>query len=593
MASNRIRGITIEIAGDTTNLQKSLKGVDSSLKQTEDRLKDVNKLLKLDPKNTELLRQKNELLSKAVEDTNKKLAEEKIALEQLKAGEQTEVTIQQQKDLEREIIATTQSLEGYKKQLKQTEVSLEDVGKVAETVANKTKGLSTAAAALGTALIGNAYAAGLAADDLNTLSKQTGFSVEELQKMQYASDLIDVSMDSMTGSIKKLTKQMSSGSKAFETLGVEVYDSNGNMRDAVTVWYESLEALSQVSNETERDALAMEIFGKSAADLSGIVDDGGQALKEMGAEAEGLGLILSQDSVDAANEFNDAVDRMKARSSAAFLEMGMSLADTLVPAIEGLLDVVTKVVTWFGNLDGASQVIILVMAGLIASIAPLASTIATVIQTVTTLHTALTALSIPAGPIALTVAAIAGAIAIGVALYKNWDTIKQKGVELWQSITGTFEDIKKSISEKIEAAKNTVHDAIEKIKSFFKFDWELPKLKLPHFRTEGKFSWSLKNGLSLPSISVDWYKKAMQNGMILNSPTIFGYQNGRLLGAGEAGSETVVGTNSLMNMIQNAVGANAGVTINIIGANKDGRQLATEIEQELTDRIMRRKAVFG
>ena len=587
MASNRIKGITIEIGGDTSNLQKSLKGVDSSLKQTEDRLKDVNKLLKLDPKNTELLRQKNELLSKAVEDTNKKLAEEKIALEQLKAGEQTEVTIQQQKDLEREIIATTQSLEGYKKQLKQTEVSLEDVGKVAETVANKTKGLSTAAAALGTALIGNAYAAGLAADDLNTLSKQTGFSVEELQKMQYASDLIDVSMDSMTGSIKKLTKQMSSGSKAFETLGVEVYDSNGNMRDAVTVWYESIEALSQVSNETERDALAMEIFGKSAADLSGIVDDGGQALKEMGAEAEDLGLILSQDSVDSANQFNDAVDRMKARSSAAFFEMGASLADTLVPAIEGLLDVVTKVVTWFGNLDGASQTIILVMAGLIASIAPLATTIATVINTVTTLHTALEALSIPKGPIGLTVAAIAAAIAIGVLLYKNWDTIKAKAGELWDSISTTFDNIKSTIKDKIEAAKDFVHDAIEKIKSFFKFDWELPKLKLPHFRTEGKFSWSLKNGLSLPSISVDWYKKAMQNGMILNSPTIFGYQNGRLLGAGEAGSETVVGTNSLMNMIQNAVGSGMTVNMTVNGSGVSANELADIVIDKLTAKIQR------
>ena len=587
MASNRIKGITIEIGGDTSNLKKSLKGVDSSLKQTEARLKDVNKLLKLDPKNTELLRQKNELLSKAVEDTNKKLAEEKIALEQLKAGEQTEKTIQQQKDLEREIIATTQSLEGYKKQLKQTEVSLEDVGKVAENVANKTKGLSTAAAALGTALIGNAYAAGLAADDLNTLSKQTGFSVEELQKMQYASDLIDVSMDSMTGSIKKLTKQMSSGSKAFETLGVEVYDSNGSMRDAVTVWYESLEALSQVSNETERDALAMEIFGKSAADLSGIVDDGGQALKEMGAEAEDLGLILSQDSVDAANEFNDAVDRMKARSSAAFFEMGASLADTLVPAIEGLLDVVTKVVTWFGNLDGASQTIILVMAGLIASIAPLATTIATVINTVTTLHTALEALSIPKGPIGLTVAAIAAAIAIGVLLYKNWDTIKAKAGELWDNISTTFENIKNTIKDKIEAAKNFVHDAIEKIKSFFKFDWSLPPIKLPHFKTSGSFSWSLTKGLTLPSISVDWYKKAMQNGMILNSPTIFGYQNGRLLGAGEAGSETVVGTNSLMNMIQNAVGSGMTVNMTVNGSGVSANELADIVIDKLTAKIQR------
>ena len=93
--------------------------------------------------------------------------------------------------------------------------------------------------------------------------------------------------------------------------------------------------------------------------------------------------------------------------------------------------------------------------------------------------------------------------------------------------------------------------AISKIKGFFKFSWSLPKLKLPHPTISGKFS---LNPPSVPKFSISWYAKAMDKGMILNTPTIFGMgKNGDLLGGGEAGSETVVGTNSLLNMIRSAV----------------------------------------
>lgn len=120
------------------------------------------------------------------------------------------------------------------------------------------------------------------------------------------------------------------------------------------------------------------------------------------------------------------------------------------------------------------------------------------------------------------------------------------------TVANVFNGIKNAISNALESAKNTVKNAIEKIKSFFKFEWSLPKLKMPHFSIKGSFS---LNPPSVPKLSVDWYKKAMFGGMILNSPTIFGYNSktGQFLGAGEAGSETVVGTSSLMKMIRQAV----------------------------------------
>lgn len=589
MASNRIRGLTVEISGDTTKLTDSLKKVDSSLKSTQSNLKDVNKLLKLDPNNTELLRQKHELLGKAVGDTKTRLEELKRSLSQMQESPNADKTIEQQNALKREIIATTQSLEDYEKQLSQSNVVLTQIGNVSADVAEKTKKISAAAAGLATAMLGNAVNSAKAVDDLVTLSAQYGVSTDQIQKFNYAQDLVDVSTNDMLGSMAKLTRQMGSGSKTFEKLGISITDTNGEMRDSTEVWFETLEALSQVTNETERDILAQELFGKSAASLTGIIDDGGAALKAYGEEAEEMGLILGEDGVEAAGKFNDGLDKMKARGQQALLKLGATLADSLMPAFDKLVEVVTEVVTWFANLDGGTQTVILSVLAAIAAISPLATLITSLTTVVGGLSAAMTFLT---GPIGLVVAAVAAAIAIGVALYKNWDTIKEKAKALWDSIKDTFEGLKKSVSEKftaikdtikekIDAAKDAVKGAIDKIKGFFNFKWELPKLKMPHISVTGSFSLIPPKA---PKFSVDWYAKAMQNGMILNSPTIFGYQNGQFLGAGEAGSETVVGTNSLMNMIQKAVGS--GIVINMTVNGAQGQNV-TELAQEVSNVLQR------
>lgn len=547
MASNRIKGITIEIDGNTSKLTDSLKDVDKALKDTETQLKDVNKLLKMDPGNVDLLKQKHELLGKAVTDTKKRQEELKKALEESKKAGDTEENRRQQDLLQRELIETTQKLEDLESQYKRSSPVLESISTKTGQLADQTKKLSAAAAVGAAGMIGMAVSAGKEADELLTLSRNTGLSVEELQKMQYASELVDVSLDTMTGSITKLTKGMASNNKAFETLGISIRDENGNMRDATDVWYEALEALGKVENETERDQLSMELFGKSAMEMSGIVDDGGAALKALGEEAEKSGNILSQDAVEDAGKFNDALDKLKGTATQAFLSAGASLAETLVPALEKLVGVVSDVLNWFGSLDGTTQTVILTVLALVAAISPVLG----LISTLTGLAAALNVAMLPMiGTIALIVAAVAAVIAIGVLLYKNWGTIKAKAAELWASLKNTFEKVKNAIKEPIENAKNFVKDAIEKIKGFFKFEWSLPKLKLPHFTITGKFS---LNPPQIPKIGVDWYAKAMDKGMILTSPTIFGASGNTLLGGGEAGDEAVVGVQSLKNMIQEAI----------------------------------------
>ena len=593
MASGRIRGLTIEIGGDTTKLTDSLKSIDKELANTQKDLKDTNKLLKLDPKNTELLKQKQEQLGKAVKLSKERIKQLEEAQKQM--GERTEENAKQYDALERELIDAKNQTKQYQKELKQTAgeangltQALQNVSDKAGVVSEKTKGLSTLAGGLGIAMLGNAYASAQAADELNTLSRNLGVSVEELQKMQYASDLIDVSMDQMAGSMEKLTKQMGSNSKVFEELGINIYNADGSLRDATDVWYESLEALSQVENGTERDRLAMELFGKSAMDLSGIIDDGGAGLKEYGQEAENMGLILSQDDVDAANKFNDAIDKLKATAGASFLEMGATLAEELTPALEKIVEIASQLFTWFASLDGSTQAFILTVLGLVAAISPIAG----IISTITGMAAALNVAMLPMiGTIGAIVVGVGAAVAAGVALYKNWDTIKKKASELWKNIQITFENIRKSISEKIEAAKEAVRKAIEKIKNLFDFKFSWPKLKMPHFSVSGSANPLDWFSQGVPKISVSWYAKAMKDGMILNSPTIFGMQNGRLLGGGEAGSEVVVGTNSLMNMIRQASGDS--VTINVYPSpGMDERQLANEVQRVFVNQMNSRRAVF-
>lgn len=122
----------------------------------------------------------------------------------------------------------------------------------------------------------------------------------------------------------------------------------------------------------------------------------------------------------------------------------------------------------------------------------------------------------------------------------------------YSTVTNILGNIKNKFSSILEGAKNIVSNAINRIKSFFNFSWSLPKLKLPHISISGSFSLTPP---SVPHFGIDWYKKAMDDGMIMNQPTIFGYnaKSNQFLAGGEAGSETVVGTQSLMDMINSAV----------------------------------------
>lgn len=240
----------------------------------------------------------------------------------------------------------------------------ETVSKGAEALKTGFVVLSGAAVAAGGAIVGGTINAAYAADNLNTLSKQTGISTEELQKFQYASEMIDVPVSTLTGSLKKLTMNMDNARKgtgdagaAFEQLGVSIQAEDGTLRSNTEVFYELIDALGNVENTTERDALAMDLFGKSAQDLNPLILGGADALQTLGQQAEEAGIILSQDSLDSLNTLSDALDTAKATLSGFGTAFGTVFAEDIAGVINGFTTSVSTISAALseGGLEGALE----------------------------------------------------------------------------------------------------------------------------------------------------------------------------------------------------------------------------------------------
>ena len=160
-------------------------------------------------------------------------------------------------------------------------------------------------------------------------------------------------------------------------------------------------------------------------------------------------------------------------------------------------------------------------------------------------------------PIGTAKAAVEGAIS---AIQGVIDGVKSTG------IVDTFNSIKQGVSDAINTAKDAVSGAIESIKGFLNTTLKFPHIEIPHFHISGgEIPWGIGGKGTAPTVSVDWYDKAMQNGIIMNDATIFGYRDGRFLGGGETGSETIVGTGPLMGMIQQAVNSASDNLVNGVG----------------------------
>ena len=467
MAAGRIKGITIQLDADATPLQKALSGVDKSLRQTQSNLRDVNKLLKLDPGNTTLLTQKQKALKDAIGLTKDRLQQLKDAQKGVKEG------TAEWDGLQREIIDTEQKLDKLKaqyrdfgsvakQQLQAVGEKLKETGQKVTDFGEKLAPVSGAAAALGGAMVKLGYDTVKNADELSTLSKQTGISTDSLQKMQYASELVDVSVEDITGALKKMKPKMTDSNKTFEKLGVSIKKSDGSMRDAETVFYDAIGALSKIENETERDQVAMELFGKSADSLAGIIDDGGAAMKAFGQEAEDMGLILDEETIGSLADTDDTIQKLKGQLAGTMAQIGANVASVLGPALEKAAELIGKITERLRQLTPEQTETILKIVGIVAAVAPVIIIIGKVISGIGAITSAIGFLMSPMG---LIVVAIAAVIAIGVALYKNWDKVCEWADKVKQEVIKAWNDLKTNVSHAVNTLKTAVTNAWNAIKT--------------------------------------------------------------------------------------------------------------------------------
>lgn len=543
MASKKIAGITIEIGGNTAPLNKALGEVNKTSKDLQSELKQVDRLLKLDPKNTELLAQKQKLLTDAVKNTGDKLTALKEAQKQVNEQfAKGEISEEQYRAFQREVIKTEEELKKLEKQLgqvndkwKETADKVGAFGDKATALGKQLAPVSAVAGAVGAGMVGLAYKAGQAADDLNTLAKQTGLSTETLQKFKLASDVIDVPLETLTGSLARLTKRMGDAQygtartqEAFTKLGVKITDSSGKLRDNEDVFNEVINALGKISSEAERDSLAMDLFGRKAQDLNPLILGGADALKKMGDEAERTGKILSQEALDSINEFNDEIDKLKADAGATMLQLGVTIGEALLPVLKLLAEGLKDVMEWARGLDKGTLMLILTLAGIVAAIAPvliilgsMAGAISNLIKLhglyvtwlngstlATKLWTTVTSIATIAGkafgavltfltsPIGIAIIAITALIAAGVLLYKNWDKITEFAKRMWEGLKETFGKIKdfiigvwegivQGIKDKVNAVLKFINNMINALNKL--------KIKLPDFMGGKEIGFNIRN----------------------------------------------------------------------------------------------------
>lgn len=332
--------------------KQAISEIGSGMKVLDSEMRKVSSAYAQNADSVEALSAKNDVLGRKISTQTEKIEYLRAALQQSaeKYGEADKRTMQWQASLnnaEAELNNLNNQLDENKQKIADSGKEMGNLGDVVNGLTSKLgiqlpDGMKSSMNAMGSldaqslALAGGFAAVAAAivkvekamismtkesasfADNIITLSMQTGQSTQQLQEFAYASELIDVSVDTLQGSLTKLTNNMQdtmngtgNAKASFEALGVSVTNADGSMRSANDVFYETIDALGQVKNETERDAMAMDIFGRSAQDLNPLIIQGSKTLKAYADEAHNMGYVLDDEALSALGAVDDAYQRLQ------------------------------------------------------------------------------------------------------------------------------------------------------------------------------------------------------------------------------------------------------------------------------------------
>ena len=364
-------GGTVKLTGES-DYKKALSEISSNLKVLNSEMKTVTSQYDKNDKSVENLSSQNTVLNKKIEEQEKKVKILKDALEKSKqeTGENSETTKKWQVELNnaqaelnklnrecdnnadtmkkaeeatRKGYKSIEEMEEAEKKAQKETLTLGDIIKanlISDAIKAGLSALVDGFKAMGEALSGCLTDGAAYADTLLTLSAQTGLSTDTLEKYNAIAELADVSMETFTGSLAKTTKAMGEAQKgstkyveAYQKLGVSVTDANGNLRDSEDVYWETVDALKGIENETERDALAMELFGKKAQDLNTIIDMGSEGFKELEQTAVDMGAVLGGEGLQALGALDDQMQIFSSTTGAT----KNILASAFAPAMSGAL----------------------------------------------------------------------------------------------------------------------------------------------------------------------------------------------------------------------------------------------------------------
>lgn len=487
------------VQGDST-LKSAVSAINAQIKSLDAEMKlAVSEMANMDSeeaktaKQTEILgkqydanRQKAELLGKQYADSQKRLEELGRQLEDAKnrTGDNSAEVAKLQNAYNKQAKATADlgtelnktktkmqeaknGMDGLEKETKEADEALQNAEKSTSSFGDALKAKLTGEAIIGavkklsSALKSLALDAAFTSDEILTMSTVTGLSTDALQEYKYMAELVDVDLDTITGSLKKLTSNMSTATKgsgsayeAFKQLGVEFQNTDGTLRNSQDVFNDAITALAGIENETERDAVAMSLFGKSATDLNPLIATGKENLEAYAQQAHDTGYVMSEEMLKSNVAVSDSYELMQNSITTLKNTIGTEFAPVLQTVIEKLTDLLQWITD---NKDMIMDYAIPAVAGLTAAFVAYKGAMAamTIINTVknategmTLAQAALNAI-MAANPIVLVVTAIAALVAALVTAYKTSDTFREK-------VDNAFGRVKDAIVSAIDWIKNAV-----------------------------------------------------------------------------------------------------------------------------------------